>query len=113
MIIAGGVNIFPREIEEVAAQHVDVDEIAIVGVPDETYGERIAAFVVPRTGRMLETRSVEEHVRAAMARYKVPREWYVVDSLPRNAGGKILKRQIRDDYVQGMMGAQTGGTDER
>ncbi len=99
MIIAGGVNIFPREIEEVLVRHDDVDECAVIGVPDPTYGERIAAFMVPRAGRTVDTASLEQHVRSGIARYKVPREWHVVDALPRNAGGKILKRQIRDEYV--------------
>ncbi|MFS3126877.1 class I adenylate-forming enzyme family protein [Nocardioides sp. Bht2] len=111
MIIAGGVNIFPREIEEVAARHDDVDEVAVVGVPDATYGERIAAFVVPRKGATVDTGLLEEHVRSSVARYKVPREWHVVEALPRNAGGKILKRQIRDDYVRVARGAtEAGGT---
>jgi long-chain acyl-CoA synthetase len=99
MIIAGGVNIFPREIEEVIARHRPIDEVAVIGVPDETYGERIAAFVVGRPGAELDVSSLEDHVRQHVARYKVPREWHVVDALPRNPGGKVLKRQIRDEYV--------------
>lgn len=98
MIIAGGVNIFPREIEEVVARHRDVNEVAVIGVPDETYGERIAAFIVP-AGREVDLESLEAHVRAGVAKYKVPREWHVVDHLPRNAGGKVLKRQLRDEYI--------------
>ncbi|GIJ29857.1 acyl-CoA synthetase [Micromonospora qiuiae] len=99
MIIAGGVNIFPREIEEVVVRHHDVNEVAVIGVPDETYGERIAAFVVPAGGCEVDLDSLETHVRASVARYKVPREWHVIDNLPRNAGGKILKRQLRDEYL--------------
>lgn len=100
MIIAGGVNIFPREIEEVVAKHNDVGDVAVIGVPDETYGERIAAFVVARKGGgTVDTDSLEAHVRASVAKYKVPREWHVVDALPRNAGGKVLKRDIRSDYI--------------
>ncbi|WP_110241585.1 class I adenylate-forming enzyme family protein [Nocardioides gilvus] len=99
MIIAGGVNIFPREIEEVIGRHPSVDEVAVVGVPDPTYGERIAAFVVANRGEQIDPGALEAHVLAGVAKYKLPREWHAVEALPRNAGGKILKRQIRDDYV--------------
>lgn len=99
MIIAGGVNIYPREIEEVVAQHPQVDDVAVLGVPDDVYGERIAAFVVARRGATIDIAGVEDHVRAVMAKFKVPREWHVVDELPRNPSGKILKRDIRDRYI--------------
>ncbi|HEU0103950.1 MAG TPA: AMP-binding protein [Mycobacteriales bacterium] len=95
MIISGGVNIYPREIEEVLAQFPDVHEAAVVGLPDETYGERVVAFVVTRSGEPLDVPALEEHVRARVARYKVPREWRIAGSLPRNPSGKILKRELR------------------
>ena len=100
MIIAGGVNIYPREIEEVVAEHPDVDEVAVVGLPDDVYGERIAAFVVARRGGDVDVDAVETHVRDSVATYKVPREWHVVSTLPRNPSGKILKRDIRAAYVE-------------
>jgi len=100
-IIVGGVNVFPREIEEVAAQHSDVGDVAVIGVPDEVYGERIAAFLVARKGGgSVDAASVEAHVRSKVARYKVPREWHVVEGLPRNPGGKVLKRDLKARYVQ-------------
>ncbi|GAA1746318.1 class I adenylate-forming enzyme family protein [Aeromicrobium alkaliterrae] len=99
MIIAGGVNIYPREIEEVVAQHPHVDDVAVVGLPDDVYGERIAAFVVARRGVSLDVAGVEEHVKGGVAKFKVPREWHVVDELPRNPSGKILKRDIRDQHI--------------
>ncbi len=98
MIISGGVNIFPREIEEVLARHPHVDEVAVVGLPDEVYGERITAFVVSRENSTLDVAGLEQYVMDSMAKYKTPREWHVVDALPRNASGKILKRNLRDDY---------------
>ena len=98
MVISGGVNIFPREIEEVVAGFVDIHEVAVVGVPDEVYGERLAAFVVSRSGAAVDQPGLEEFVRARVARYKVPREWHFVDALPRNPSGKVLKRDLRNFY---------------
>ncbi|MCL3819610.1 class I adenylate-forming enzyme family protein [Aeromicrobium wangtongii] len=99
MIIAGGVNIFPREIEEVIAGFGPIDDVAVIGVPDEVYGERIAAYVVNRPGEDCDMEALAAYVKDNVAKYKIPREWYVVAELPRNAGGKILKRQIRDDHI--------------
>ncbi len=100
MIIAGGVNIFPREIEEVIARHQPVEDVAVLGVPDEAYGERITAFVVPRPGVDLDVEALRAYVATRVAKYKMPREWHVVDELPRNPSGKILKREIRNTYLQ-------------
>lgn len=99
MIIAGGVNIFPREIEEVIATHDTIDDVAVIGVPDEVYGERVVAYVVARAGTTCDVEALTVFVTGQVAKYKLPREWYLVDGLPRNAGGKILKRSIRDDYI--------------
>lgn len=99
LIIAGGVNVYPREIEEALAHHRDVGDVAVVGLPDEVYGERIAAFVVARPGGQIDLGDVEQQLRASVARFKVPREWHVVAELPRNASGKILKRDLRDRHV--------------
>lgn len=99
MIISGGVNIFPREIEEVIAKHGPIDEVAVIGVPDEGYGERIVAFVTSKAGASIDLPTLEAHARDGVAKHKMPREWHVVEALPRNPGGKILKRQIRDEYV--------------
>ncbi len=99
MIIAGGVNIFPREIEEVLARHPQVDEVAVVGLPDEVYGERVTAFVVARRGAAVDIAALDEFVKNGIASYKRPREWHVVSELPRNASGKILKRALRDRPV--------------
>lgn len=99
MIIAGGVNIFPREIEEIIAAHDTVDDVAVIGVPDEVYGERVVAYVVARADQDCDVAALTVFVTDQVAKYKLPREWYVVAELPRNAGGKILKRSIRDDYI--------------
>jgi fatty-acyl-CoA synthase len=92
MIVSGGENVFPREVEELLATHEGIEEVAAIGVPDEQYGERLRAFVVPR-GQLSED-EVKEFVRQNLARFKVPREVLFIDELPRNPAGKVLKRDL-------------------
>ncbi|HET9731797.1 MAG TPA: acyl-CoA synthetase [Acidimicrobiales bacterium] len=94
MIVSGGENVFPREIEEVLEAHEAVVDAAAVGTDDETLGQRLRVFVVVRDGRRLTEQEVKDHVRANLARYKVPRDVVFVDQLPRNPSGKILKREL-------------------
>lgn len=94
-IISGGVNIFPREVEEALETHPDVVEVAVVGMPSAQWGEEIAAFVVIRGDSSTTPDLLEEHCRGTLAGYKVPRRWEIVESLPRNAAGKVLKRDLR------------------
>ncbi len=94
MIVSGGENVFPREVEELLEQHPDVVEVAVLGVPDESFGARLKAFVVRQEGATLDEEAVQEHVRAHLARYKTPREVVFLDELPRNPTGKVLKREL-------------------
>ncbi|NIJ12960.1 fatty-acyl-CoA synthase [Saccharomonospora amisosensis] len=94
MIVSGGENVFPGEVEELLARHDDIVEAAALGVPDDDYGARLRAFVVAREGATLTETDVKEYVRANLARYKVPREVLFLDELPRNPTGKILKREL-------------------
>jgi acyl-CoA synthetase (AMP-forming)/AMP-acid ligase II len=94
MIVSGGENVFPREVEDLLAELSEVEEVAVVGVEDEDFGQRLKAFVVLRDGATLTESAVQEHVKANLARYKVPREVVFLDELPRNATGKILKREL-------------------
>ena len=94
MIVSGGENVFPREVEELLATHEDVEEAAAVGVPDEQYGERLRVFLVPR--RELSEDDVKSFIRENLARFKVPRDVVFVDELPRNPAGKVLKRQLAE-----------------
>lgn len=94
MIISGGENVFPREVEDVIAEFPDVAECAVIGVPDEDFGARLAAFVVASEGSTIDSDAVRAHVRDRLARFKVPRDVIVLDSLPRNATGKILKKEL-------------------
>jgi acyl-CoA synthetase (AMP-forming)/AMP-acid ligase II len=95
MIVSGGENVFPREVEDLLADHEAIEEVAVVGVPDEQFGQRLRAFVVLRKGERLSEDAVQAHVKANLARYKVPREVVFLDELPRNATGKVLKRELQ------------------
>jgi fatty-acyl-CoA synthase len=94
MIITGGENVFPSEVENVLLGHPDVADVAVIGVPDAEFGRRLKAFVVPASGASPDASALREHVRARLARFMVPREIAFVDELPRNATGKIVKRDL-------------------
>jgi acyl-CoA synthetase (AMP-forming)/AMP-acid ligase II len=94
MIVSGGENVFPREVEDLLADHEEIEEAAVIGVPDEQFGQRLKAFVVPRAGAALDEQTIQEYVKQNLARYKVPREVVFVAELPRNATGKVLKREL-------------------
>lgn len=96
MIISGGFNVYPREVEEQLVSHPAVSEAAVVGVPDERWGEVLRAFVVLRQGVPLPTaEQLEQHCRERLANYKVPRSYVFVNGLPRTASGKIIKTELR------------------
>ncbi|WP_308208163.1 AMP-binding enzyme [Actinomadura madurae] len=97
MIVSGGENVFPSAIEEVLERLPEVREVAVVGVPDEDFGQRAAAFVVLRAGETLDAEAVRAHVRDRLARFAVPRDVTFVDALPRNATGKVLRRALAQD----------------
>jgi acyl-CoA synthetase (AMP-forming)/AMP-acid ligase II len=94
MIVSGGENVFPREIEDLLSNHAEIEEAAVVGVPDEQFGQRLKAFVVPRNGTQLSEDAVKDYVKANLARFKVPRDVVFLSELPRNATGKVLKREL-------------------
>lgn len=95
MIVSGGINIYPREIEDVLATHPAVVESAVAAVPSEQWGEEVAAYVVLTSGTAsVEPAELEEHCREHLAGFKVPRRWHVVSELPRNASGKVVKRDL-------------------
>jgi fatty-acyl-CoA synthase len=95
MIVSGGENVFPREVEDLLARHEGVSEVAVTGVDDPHFGQRLKAFVVKEPGVELTADDVRAHVRANLARFKVPRDVEFMEQLPRNATGKVLKRELR------------------
>lgn len=94
MVITGGVNVYPVEIEHVLSRHPAIRDVAVVGLPDPEWGERLTAVVVPGEG--FEVEAVDAWARERLAKAKRPRQWQIVDALPRNATGKILKRALRE-----------------
>ncbi len=96
MIVSGGENVFPAEVEDLLAGHEAVVEVAVFGVDDEEFGQRLKAVVVLRDGASLSEGDIKKHVKANLAGYKVPREVEFVDELPRTSTGKVLKRELRE-----------------
>jgi acyl-CoA synthetase (AMP-forming)/AMP-acid ligase II len=96
MIVSGGENVFPREIEDLLSDHEAVLEAAALGVDDEEFGQRLRAFVVTKEGSEVTEDELKAYVKANLARFKVPREIVFVDELPRNATGKVLKRELAE-----------------
>jgi fatty-acyl-CoA synthase len=94
MIVSGGENVFPREIEELLAGHEAIEEAAAIGVDDDQFGQRLKAFVVLREGKNLNEDQVKTYVKENLANYKTPREVVFIDELPRNPTGKVVKRKL-------------------
>ncbi len=101
LIITGGENVYPREVEEVLYRHGAVMECAVIGVPDEKWVERVHAVVVLKEGQKVGADDLVDFCKQHLARYKAPRSLEFVDALPKNPQGKILKRELRDRYWQG------------
>jgi fatty-acyl-CoA synthase len=100
MIVSGGENVFPAEVEDLITGHPDVVEATAIGVEDKEWGHRLRAFVVKKQDASLDEDTVKHYVRDHLARYKVPREVIFLDELPRNPTGKILKRELREIEVE-------------
>ncbi len=96
MIVSGGENVFPKEVEDTLARHGAVSEAAALGVDDADFGQRLRAFVVLEEGQEASEDDLKDHVKENLARYKVPREIWFLEELPRNATGKVLKRELRE-----------------
>src|SRR5437764_1976605 len=97
MIVSGGENVFPREVEDLLSKHDKVSDVAIIGVEDEKWGQRLKAFVVPNNGKPSED-ELKKYVKSNLASYKVPREVVFLKELPRNATGKVLKKELAEKY---------------
>ena len=99
MVIRGGENVYPREIEEFLYTHPDIADVQVIGVPDERYGEELMAWVIPRAGASLTEDEVREFCRGQIAHYKIPRYVKLVDSFPMTVTGKVQKFKMRETAI--------------
>ena len=109
MIIRGGENIYPKEIEEFIYRHPKVDDVQVIGIPDKKLGEEILAAVILKKGETMTAEELQDYVRKNMAKHKVPRYVDFVDAFPQNAAGKILKYKMREDAAKRLNIAKADG----
>ncbi len=100
MIIRGGENIYPKEIEEVLYRHPDLQEAAVVGLPDPVWGEEVAAFIIPKAGVTLTAEAIVSYCQEHLAKFKCPKEVFFVSAFPKTATGKIQKGKLREEYLK-------------
>ena len=102
MVVSGGENIYPVEVENAIATHNAVVDVAVIGIPDDKYGEALLAFVVTKADMTLTLEELVESCRDKIAGYKIPRQLEIIDELPRNPSGKILKKVLRAPFWEGV-----------
>jgi long-chain acyl-CoA synthetase len=100
MVLSGGFNIYTKEVEQALLSHPDVADAAVIGVPDATYREAVAAFIERLPGHDPSPEAIRDHVRELIAGYKKPKYVFVVDELPRNSLGKVLKGALREQAAR-------------
>ncbi|MGD2184566.1 MAG: AMP-binding protein [Desulfobacterales bacterium] len=98
MIITGGENVYPREVEELLYARPEIQECAVVGLPDKEFGERVTAFIVPQIDQQPDPKNLKAFLKTQLAAFKVPKEFIFVDDLPKNPAGKLLKREIKKRF---------------
>ena len=101
MIIRGGENIYPRELEELLFRHPKIGDVAVVGLPDQRWGEVVSAFIRPAPGMIIDKDELHDYMRAHLAPHKTPRHWFVVDAMPLTGSGKIQKFKLREQWSKG------------
>ena len=105
MIIRGGENIYPRELEELLFRHPKVGEVAVVGLPHEKWGEEVAAFIRPAPGAVIDKEELSAYMRASLAHHKTPKHWFLVETFPLTGSGKIQKFKLREFWAKGAVQA--------
>jgi long-chain acyl-CoA synthetase len=101
MIITGGENVYPREVEEVIYTRNEVEGCAVVGLPDKEWGERVTAFIAPRPGQKVVPEQLKIFLKSRLSPFKVPKEYIVLSELPKSPAGKVLKRELKKKYLEG------------
>jgi len=99
LIITGGENVSPREIEEILYERHEIEECAVIGLPDEEYGERVVAYIVPRQGKTIDPAALKAYLKIHLSAFKVPKEFIAVSELPKSSSGKLLKRTLKDQVL--------------
>jgi len=102
MIVSGGENVYPAEVENALFGHPDIADVAVIGVPDEKWGEAVKAIIVPKPGSAPSAEDIITYAKTRIAGYKCPKSVDVTEALPRNASGKVLRRQLREPYWEGV-----------
>ena len=100
MIITGGENVYPREVEELIYTRSEVQECAVIGLPDREWGERVTAFIIPKPGRMIAPEELKSFLKTSLSSFKVPKEVVTVAEMPKSPTGKILKRELRKKMAE-------------
>jgi long-chain acyl-CoA synthetase len=98
LIITGGENVYPREVEEALYTRTEVEDCAVVGVPDREWGERVIAYIVPRKDQSIDQADVDSFLRTHLSAFKIPKEYLIVRELPKSPQGKILRKEVRKLY---------------
>jgi long-chain acyl-CoA synthetase len=96
MIITGGENVYPREVEEVLYTRPEVQECAVIGLPDPEWGERVTALIIPQPGKTIDTDDLIGYLKSRLSPFKVPKEYHMIENFPKSPAGKILKRELRE-----------------
>jgi len=97
LIITGGENVYPKEVENILYSRPEIEECAVIGLPDPEWGERVTAFIVPRQGERIDSEALKTYLKSRISVFKVPKEFKAVRELPKSSAGKILKRQLREE----------------
>jgi len=105
MIITGGENVYPSEIEEVIYSIGEVEECSVIGLPDSEWGERVTALIIPKPGRSIDTLALQRSLKSRLSPFKVPKNYRIVSSFPKSPAGKILKRELKKQLLE-QMGSQ-------
>jgi len=100
MIITGGGNVYPREVEEVLYTRQEVQECSVIGLPDREWGERVTAVIVPKPAEKIDQKNLKDFLREHLSPFKVPKEYRIVKEPPKNPAGKILKRELREKLLE-------------
>jgi long-chain acyl-CoA synthetase len=101
LIITGGENVYPREVEEILYMRPEIEECAGVGFPDKEWGEKVTAFIVPKPGQTVIPDDVKSFLKTKRSPFKVPKEYVVIEDMPKSPAGKIPKRELRRRFVDG------------